>query len=158
MNDDNQTLLLLIGLWLINKVNAFGAAAVPAIQRGGATVYDVLHDDAGHKNDLPGKQLTPAAVLQIATKAGFPNPKLAAAIALAESGGVVNAIVRSSRENSHGLWQINLNRWPYTERDMMDPAKNAAAAYKISKGGTVWTDWSTFNKGKYKAFLTGVLS
>lgn len=160
--DDNTALIALAVLWVMQKFDWAGLQytqkVAPAIQQGGAKLYETLHDDEGHNRDLPGHQLTRAAVLAIATKAGFPNPKLAAAIALAESGGVPGAIQRSSRENSIGLWQINLKRWTaYNEADMKDPMKNAAAALRISKGGTDWHDWSTYTKGKYKQFQTGIL-
>lgn len=127
------------------------------IQQQGARAYDAVHDDAAHQQDLPGRQLTKAAVLELATKAGFPDPKLAAAIAMAESGGVTNAIAHSAREFSVGLWQINIYAHPaYSWWDMQDPKKNAAAAYKISRGGTDWRPWTTFATGAYKLFMTGI--
>lgn len=153
--DDEQALIVLAGIWLLNR---YTFDVVPALEHGGARAYDWLHDDAGHKNDLPGKQLTRQAVLAIATRAGFPDPKLASAIAFAESGGVPGAFLRSSREYSVGLWQINTLVHPYSVEDMKDPIKNAAAAYKISKGGTNWRPWSTFTNGKYQQFRTGILA
>jgi hypothetical protein len=98
-------------------------------------------------------------VLAIAKAAGFPDPKLAAAIAMAESGGVPNALASTAREYSVGLWQINTLTHPSYSRDALtDPAKNAAAAFEISQGGTNWRPWSTYTSGKYKMFLTGVLA
>lgn len=155
MKDGEQIVLIGLALWLANKY-AFSVA--PALQQGGATLYDALHDDAGHKNDLPGHQLTRARVLAIATKQGFPNPKLASAIAFAESGGVPNAVLRNDREYSVGLWQINTRVHPYSPADMSDPVKNAWVAYVISKAGTDWSPWSTFKNGSYKKFLTGVFA
>jgi lysozyme-like protein len=153
--EDEHTLLLLAGIYILGK---YSWDVAPALQRGGASVYDWLHDDAGHKSDLPGHQLTKQAVLQIATNAKFPNPKVATAIAFAESGGVPNALAASSREYSVGLWQINLMKHPYTRENMADPVKNAAAAYQISKGGTDWRPWTSYVNGKYKQFLTGILA
>lgn len=131
--------------------------AVDPAKQSGARVYDVLHDDSNHQQDLPGSQLTREAVLAIAKNAGFADPKLAAAIALAESGGVTNALARSSREISVGLWQINTMIHPYSASDMRNPLKNAAAAFKISKGGTNWRPWTSFNNGAYLKFRTGIL-
>lgn len=108
--------------------------------------------------DLPGHQLSRQAVLTIATNAGFPDPKLASAIAYAESGGVPGAIARSDRENSIGLWQINIRVHPYSETDMKDPIKNAHAAFQISKGGTDWQPWVAYTSGNYRKFLTGIFA
>lgn len=153
---DEQALWILGGLYLLSK---YSWNVAPKLERAGATLYDVLHDDAGHKNDLPGHQLTRAALLAIATKAGFPDPKLASAIALAESGGVPGAVLRSSRENSIGLWQINLKAHPqFSEADMKDPMKNALAAMIISKRGTDWSDWSAYTHNRYQQFQTGILA
>lgn len=154
--EDEMALIVLAGIWILSK---FSWEVAPALERSGARLYDILHDDAGHKNDLPGPQFTRQHVLQIATQAGFPNPKLASAIAFAESGGVPGAIVRSSRENSIGLWQINTMVHPsYSEKDLKDPVKNAAAAMAISKSGSDWRPWSTYKNGKYKQFLTGIFA
>jgi len=153
--EDERALWLLLGVAALSR---YSWQIVPALQNAGARLYDYLHNDAGHVKDLPGKQLTRAAVLQIATRAGFPDPKLAAAIALAESGGVTGAILRSSREYSVGLWQINTMVHPYKVEDLKDPIKNAAAAFKISKGGTNWKPWSAYTNGTYKIFQTGILA
>lgn len=156
---EELAVIAIVGLYLVDRlISKYTLEVVPALQQGGANVYEWLHDDAAHKQDLPGKQLTKQAVLAIATQAGFPNPKLAAAIAFAESGGVPGAILRSSREYSVGLWQINLAVHLFDLDDMKDPIKNAAAAYKISKGGTDWRPWTTYTSGKYKAFQNGVLA
>lgn len=154
-SEDRQLLLLLGGLYLLSKYNW---QIAPALEQGGARVYDWLHDDARHKQDLPGRQLTRQAVLAIATRAGFPDPKLASAIAFAESGGVPGAVTRSSRENSIGLWQINTRVHAYSELGLKDPNVNAAAAFQISKGGTDWTPWSVYKNGSYKTFQTGIFA
>jgi hypothetical protein len=153
--EDERALWILAGVAILSR---YSWEIVPALERAGARVYDLLHNDAGHVKDLPGKALTRAAVLQIATQAGFPDPKLAAAIALAESGGVPGAMLRSSREYSVGLWQINTKVHPYSVDDMKDPLKNAAAAFKISKGGTNWKPWGAYTNGTYKIFQTGILA
>jgi hypothetical protein len=153
--EDQTVLLWLAGLYLLSK---YTFNVVPAMQQGGATLYDWLHDDAGHKQHLPGKQLTRAAVLQIATQAGFPDPKLASAIAFAESGGVPGALAVSSREFSVGLWQINTKAHPYSVDDLKHPLFNARAAYQISKGGTDWRPWSAYTSGGYRKFQTGLFA
>jgi len=163
---DSDAFVILLAVWALHHTIEPARAAArrvkqvqDASKQFGARVYDVLHNDAGHKQDLPGKQLTRQAVLQIATDTGFPNPKLASAIAFAESGGVPGAIVRSSREYSIGLWQINARAHrQYDTRMLKDPYLNARAAFEISKGGTDWTPWTTYKNGKYRQFQTGIFS
>lgn len=157
--ETERVVLILVGIALLNKIGDAFKTAANALQQGGAQLYDATHPtEVNHANDLPGKQLPREAVLAIATLAGFPDPKLAAAIAMAESGGVPNAIARSSREFSVGLWQINTKVHPYTPAQMAEPMQNAEAAYKISKGGTNWTPWGAFTNGSYKKFRTGILA
>lgn len=94
------------------------------------------------------------AGLQIlATSVGFPDPALAASVAMAESGGHTDAVGDSG--TSFGLWQIHTPAHPeYTEAELMDATANARAAYKISSGGTNWKPWSTFNSGAYLAYYS----
>lgn len=160
MNNNDQAVMILLGVVLLSKSSPVAAAnrAVKAVERGGARIYDALHNDANHEQDLPGKGMTRTQVLAIAKYAGFADPKLAAAIAFAESGGVPGAFLRSSREYSVGLWQINTMVHPYSVAMMKDPLSNAAAAYKISKGGTDWRPWSAFTNGSYQKFRTGILA
>jgi hypothetical protein len=166
MSDDHHDLVLLIGgLWLVSKamdlaegVAARAAVAVPAavkaVERGGARVYDAVHNDENHVKDLPLNPWKKAAIVALAKKNRFPDPNLAAAIAMAESGGVPNALTITDRENSVGLWQINLKAHPhYTRAAMIVPDNNAVAAFTISKGGTDWRPWSVYTSGKYKQFL-----
>lgn len=127
------------------------------LRQSGKNLYDLLHPNE-HKKDLPGKQMTREAVLDIATRAGFLDPKLATAIAFAESGGVPGAVVRSSKEYSVGLWQINTKVQPFKVETMKDPKANADAALLISKGGRDWSAWPTFKNGSYKKFQTGILA
>lgn len=81
---------------------------------------------------------------QLAASVGFPDPALAAAIAMAESGGDPNAY---NTEGSYGLWQVNINFHQQFQSDpsvLFDPTTNAQAAFQISSGGTNWNPWSTF--------------
>ena len=183
MRDTDNALAWMLGLYVLSKygwdqivptakaatkatvkraaapVKAAPARQLKGMQEQGARLYDVVHADTGHVQDLPANPLSRQAVLDIAKRAGFPNPKLAAAIALAESGGVPNAMVRSSREYSVGLWQINTKAHPQvTPDDMKDARKNALAALLISKGGTNWKPWTSYANGKYRSFQTGVLA
>jgi len=99
-----------------------------------------------------------AQLRALAVSTGFPNPDLAAAVAMAESGGnpnaeaiITNPLPGNGPERSFGLWQINTLAHPtYSEASLLDPTYNALAAYTISNGGTNWRPWSTYTSGLYK--------
>lgn len=109
--------------------------------------------------------LTPAQLAQLAHGAGFRNGAgyqgkgltWAVAVALAESGGNPQArgVNSDSRHTvDRGLWQIN----SYWHREVSDaqaysPTGAAAAAYRISKAGSDWHEWSTFSNGAAAAQL-----
>lgn len=82
------------------------------------------------------------------------NPKfkaLAAAIAMAESGGRVNAVNHDSDGSTdRGLWQINST---HGSQSTFNPMANARAAVAISSNGTNWNPWTTFKTGAYKKYL-----
>jgi hypothetical protein len=85
--------------------------------------------------------------------AGLRNPaKLAMAVAIAEaeSGGNPKAYNGKGRDDSYGLWQINMKAHTTAElgissKDALyDPVTNARAMVKISKSGSSWSPWSTY--------------
>lgn len=105
-------------------------------------------------------KLTPAQIGQYAAGAGFTGKGLtrAIAVALAESGGDPRVISAPNRDRWHsrdrGLWQINDHWHPeVSTAAALDPAKAAAAAYRISSGGRDWSQWSTWNNGAAQAQL-----
>jgi Tfp pilus assembly protein PilP len=154
--DDEIGLLLLVVAYVVSKLENPARAAVKALEQAGAKAYEVVHpEQRAHADDLPGHALHQDAIEAIAQSVGFPNPHLASAFAMAESHGYPNALVRSSREYSVGLWQINLLAHPqYTHEQMADPYQNAAAAFLISKRGTDWEPWhTTLHSGAYRRFL-----
>jgi len=90
-------------------------------------------------------------LVALARSVGFPDPELAAAVAMAESGG--NPLAIGDNGTSFGLWQIHTPVHPeYTAGAMLDPQSNALAAFAISSHGTNWKPWTTFNNGAYKQF------
>ena len=100
------------------------------------------------------KVLPFSQVRELARSVGFPDPELAAAVAMAESGGNALATGDLMLGVSVGLWQINLRAHPeYSSSSLLDPTTNARAALAISKGGTDWNPWTTFRTGAYKRFL-----
>lgn len=105
------------------------------------------------------------AIAPYAKKAGFIGNDLAIAIAvaLAESSGNPKAhnANTATKDNSYGLWQINMygalgpaRRKTFNlkkNEDLFDPQVNANAAFKIYKGaGGKFTDWTKFRNGDYK--------
>jgi hypothetical protein len=90
---------------------------------------------------------------------------LAAAIALAESGGNPTAHNAVPPDDSYGPWQINMLGSMGQQRaatfglrsysDLYDPLTNAKAAVAISSGGTNFVPWSTYTSGAYRDYLQG---
>ena len=60
---------------------------------------------------------------------------MAAAVAMAESGGNPSSI---SSSNDYGLWQINNGG-----QAMLDPNANAKRAIAMSNNGATWKPWCT---------------
>ena len=145
---DDDLLWFGLGFLLIKVMSEYELEVIPTMERGGADVYDKLHpSERKHKNDLPGKGLTRAQIRSYVDHFGFAQPDVAVAIALAESGGVPNALgdIRDGKPISFGLWQINTRAHPQWSRDeLMDPRRNAEAAFALSRGGTDWSAWSTW--------------
>ncbi len=93
----------------------------------------------------------------------------AAAVALAESGGRLNALdntaypdkpdyhpvaAGNSPEFSVGLWQINwVVHRTYSVDQLFGAADNARAAIAVSDDGRAWGAWSTYNSGAYRRYL-----
>jgi hypothetical protein len=90
-------------------------------------------------NNNTGVKYTYAQLEQLWINAGG-NPQvaaIAAAVAMAESGGNPNAI---SPSNDYGLWQINSIHGAQATLDVM---ANARAAVSISNNGQNWGPWCT---------------
>jgi hypothetical protein len=87
---------------------------------------------------------TLAQLQALSASVGFPDPALAAAVAMAESGGKPDAY---NTEGSYGLWQIDIvyhKQFAANPSVLFDPVTNAKAALAISSNGTNWTPWTTF--------------
>jgi Lysozyme like domain len=98
-----------------------------------------------------------AQLQALAASVGFPDPNLAAAVAMAESGGNSDAHgdLQYGGDGSIGLWQIFTVAHPqYSSAQLYDPTFNAKAAYATSSGGTNWKPWTTFRNGAYKRWYT----
>lgn len=109
-------------------------------------------------------RLSQSAIYSIALASGLPNPKIMAAIAMAESGGNTRAHNPNAGtgDNSYGLWQINMlgAMGPARRRefgisrneDLFDPFINARAAKKIQASQGLGA-WSVYSSGAYRKFL-----
>lgn len=87
----------------------------------------------------------------LAASVGFPNPSLAAAVAMAESSGAPGAV--GDDGSSFGLWQVHAPDHPsYDAAQLLEPGYNARAALAISLGGADWRPWSTYRHGDYLRF------
>lgn len=98
----------------------------------------------------------------LASSVGFPDPALAAAVSMAESGGNTCAQGDPSTgdhrcdgpngtSTSFGLWQVHTPANPqYDPASLLDPMYNARAALEISRGGKLWTPWTTYKTGAYR--------
>jgi hypothetical protein len=82
---------------------------------------------------------------------------IAAAIALAESGGgagALNPTDNNGTQTSWGLWQISNGTHSQPRPNILDPNVNAAAAVaKYHGAGNTFKPWGTFNSGAFQRYL-----
>jgi hypothetical protein len=91
--------------------------------------------------------------------------RVAAAIAMAESGGNPNAVVHDSDDDSYGLWQINMKDPMGSDRRrkyglpnneaLLDPRRNGMVMADLSQHGGNFSAWTTYTSGKYKEHMDG---
>jgi lysozyme-like protein len=97
---------------------------------------------------------TYSQLLGLAQQAGFQGDKshTITAIALAESRGDPNAInINSNNTIDRGLLQINSVHG--FGASSFDPQTAFQQAFDISKGGTNFSPWSTYNSGDYQQYI-----
>lgn len=88
--------------------------------------------------------------------AGLSGSRLVTAVAVAgpESRYNPRAHALTSREDSRGLWQINVRAHPWAARqNQYDPDVNAGAMKRVSNGGRNWRPWTGFTSGAFRGFL-----
>jgi hypothetical protein len=95
---------------------------------------------------------------------GFADPAVAMAVILAESGGnpqAKNSVTWDSTLGNNpatsvdrGLWQFN-SHWHSEVSDACayDPACATKEAFRVSKGGKDFSQWTAFKAGTYKKYL-----
>jgi hypothetical protein len=130
--------------------------------------------DAPGEPQEPSQPAPPATLRALAAAGGFTGDQvaMAAAVAMAESGGYVDAVgdwtqladptVAAKWGPSVGLWQIRTlvdpTAWATADRvrdieQLRDPLAQARAAHAISKGGTDWSPWSVYRSGSHSQFI-----
>lgn len=103
-----------------------------------------------------------ADIAQLAASVGFPDPALAAAIAMGESSGNPNAYNGRGDDQSYGLWQINMKgslgparraQFGLTSNEQLyDPVTNARIAVAIfNQQG--YGAWGAYTNGSYRRFM-----
>ena len=107
-----------------------------------------------------GTQYSFAQLQGLWINAGGPAAEapIAAAIALAESGGcttALNATDNGGTQSSFGLWQISTGTHTPPSASWADGGTNAALAVGKYKGAGGFSPWGTYASGAYKAFLSG---
>lgn len=93
-------------------------------------------------------------LVALAKEHNFPDPNLAAAVAMAESSGEEGAThTNSDGSVDRGLWQINSVHKQYDAAKLLTADYNADAAFDVSSGGTNWAPWTTYKSGAYRQYL-----
>jgi hypothetical protein len=94
----------------------------------------------------------PDLCAQVGYTAGFRGTYLVTAVevGMAESSCNPSATGQNATSYDRGLWQIN-SYWHSEVTDVCayNAQCNANAAYRISSGGTNWSQWSTYIHGTY---------
>lgn len=110
--------------------------------------------------------LSQSEIYSLAKSVGLSDSraKVAAAVAMAESGGNPNAHNDVPPDDSWGLWQINMigsmgpaRRAQFglsSNSQLTDPKTNAKAMKAISFGGGNFNPWSTYTNGSYRKWLS----
>lgn len=131
-------------------------------QQTGATVTTQNPNPTPQPTLQPPTHMTPTEIASVAAAAGFTGYDLttAVAVALAESGGNVNAYNPEvaagtpTGYGSYGLWQIYEKAHPeFATWNLFDPQLNAQAAFSVYTNAGGFRPWSTFNSGAYQAYL-----
>ncbi len=111
--------------------------------------------------------LTDSQLVELLKAVGFKGKglKTAWAVAKAESNGRPFAFNGNTKtgDSSFGIFQINMlgtlgpDRRDKFEIDLnaelFSPVRNAEIVYHMTKGGTDWSSWSSYNKGAHYKWL-----
>ena len=126
------------------------------------TDYKVITIAPWEKPEVASQQMSVEHLKRVLRRAGFEeySLRMAQAIIRLESNRRMYAHNPNSEtgDNSYGLFQINMFKELEEKRleqfglsrneDLFHPLKNAEIAYEISKGGTDWSAWTTYENAK----------
>ena len=114
--------------------NSTGSGSIPALPKSGRYSFSQLED------------------IWVAAGGNKRYEVIAAAVAMAESGGVPNAVntANSNGTTDRGLWQINSSHGAQSTFNVL---KNAQAAVAISFNGSNWNAWTTFTSGAWRKYV-----
>lgn len=114
-----------------------------------------------HYGKLEGHQFFPREVAAFAYGAGFRLNRLvmAVTIALAESAGYAHArhmyfnVADEIVDTDRGMWQLH-SKWHAEVSDVCayNPKCAASEVFRITKGGTEWGQWSSYQSDVYKDY------
>lgn len=128
----------------------------------------VVGAKVGHRGGLTGVSVNVGGAVnnagageaaQVAKAHGLAGSTLVTAVAIAgaesqyKDGAHCLDCVPGVKEDSRGLWQINVDAHPqFASADLYNASVNAAAMMVVSNEGTHWTPWSTYTNGAYLAY------
>jgi hypothetical protein len=111
-------------------------------------------------DDKADAALTYVAVARLALNAGVScsGDRIAIATAVAKAESSFRPWITNTAGNAHGidrgLWQVNSYWHPEVSATCaLSPSCNARAMARISRGGTRWSEWWTYNNGKHYQFM-----
>ena len=111
--------------------------------------------------------LTDSQLVELLRAVGFKGQALKTAwsVAKAESNGRPFAFNGNTKtgDSSYGIFQINMLGTLGSDRterydldlyaELFSPVTNAEIVYRMTKGGTDWSSWSSYNKGAHYRWL-----
>ena len=140
-----------------------GAVAVSVSLALGAGAVFAGSSPAGAEVTHAGRQLSPEEVMEAAYQAGFHTEEqllVVTSIAVAESSlwsgfrnshpeyGTRSTAAGTEPHADRGLFQINSYFWPqYSDAATDDPFQAARIVHEISRGGSDFTPWHTYEWG-----------
>ena len=142
-------------------------AFLHAAPQGAALVVSRANSESKLKKYENSYSLTVSQLVELLKAVGFQGKalKTAWAVAKAESNGRPLAFNGNTKtgDSSFGLFQINMlgalgpdRRDKYDldlNAELFSPVTNAQIVYKMTKGGTDWSSWSSYNKGAVNKWL-----
>jgi hypothetical protein len=111
-------------------------------------------------DDKADSALSYLAVARLVVNAGVPcsGDRIATAVAVAKAESSFRPWITNTAGNAHGidrgLWQVNSYWHPEVSATCaLSASCNARAMARISRGGTRWSEWWTYNNGKHRPFM-----